>query len=75
MVKVYVAVKRRLQPRQDGRRHETRRDLEDRAGGGHACMADGTPVDLCSIPWACLRAMNVGQILETHLGWRRKAWE
>jgi hypothetical protein len=23
----------------------------------------------CSTPWACLRRMNVGQILETHLGW------
>jgi DNA-directed RNA polymerase subunit beta len=74
MVKVYVAVKRRLQP-------------GDKMAGRHGnkgviskivpvedmpSMADGTPVDLVLNPLGVPSRMNVGQILETHLGWAAK---
>src|SRR5258707_13877648 len=36
------------------------------------CMADGTPVDLVLNPLGVPSRMNVGQILETHLGWAAK---
>ncbi|OGI46040.1 MAG: DNA-directed RNA polymerase subunit beta [Candidatus Muproteobacteria bacterium RIFCSPHIGHO2_01_FULL_65_16] len=71
MVKVYVAVKRRLQP-------------GDKMAGRHGnkgvisrivpvedmpYMADGTPVDIVLNPLGVPSRMNVGQVLETHLGW------
>jgi DNA-directed RNA polymerase subunit beta len=71
MVKVYLAVKRRLQP-------------GDKMAGRHGnkgvvsrivpvedmpYMADGTPVDIVLNPLGVPSRMNVGQILETHLGW------
>jgi DNA-directed RNA polymerase subunit beta len=71
MVKVYLAVKRRLQP-------------GDKMAGRHGnkgvvskivpvedmpFMADGTPVDIVLNPLGVPSRMNVGQILETHLGW------
>ncbi len=71
MVKVYVAVKRRLQP-------------GDKMAGRHGnkgvvskivpvedmpYMADGTPVDIVLNPLGVPSRMNVGQILEVHLGW------
>jgi DNA-directed RNA polymerase subunit beta len=74
MVKVYVAVKRRLQP-------------GDKMAGRHGnkgviskivpvedmpCMADGIPVDIVLNPLGVPSRMNVGQILETHLGWAAK---
>jgi len=74
MVKVYVAVKRRLQP-------------GDKMAGRHGNkgviskivpvedmphMADGTTVDLVLNPLGVPSRMNVGQILETHLGWAAK---
>jgi len=74
MVKVYLAVKRRLQP-------------GDKMAGRHGnkgvvsrivpvedmpYMADGTPVDLVLNPLGVPSRMNVGQILETHLGWAAK---
>ena len=74
MVKVYVAVKRRLQP-------------GDKMAGRHGNkgviskivpvedmphMADGTPVDIVLNPLGVPSRMNVGQILETHLGWAAK---
>jgi DNA-directed RNA polymerase subunit beta len=74
MVKVYVAVKRRLQP-------------GDKMAGRHGnkgviskivpvedmpSMADGTPVDIVLNPLGVPSRMNVGQILETHLGWAAK---
>ncbi|MGH8736758.1 MAG: DNA-directed RNA polymerase subunit beta [Burkholderiales bacterium] len=74
MVKVYVAVKRRLQP-------------GDKMAGRHGNkgviskivpvedmphMADGTPVDVVLNPLGVPSRMNVGQILETHLGWAAK---
>jgi len=74
MVKVYLAVKRRLQP-------------GDKMAGRHGnkgvvsrivpiedmpCMADGTPVDIVLNPLGVPSRMNIGQILETHLGWAAK---
>lgn len=74
MVKVYVAVKRRLQP-------------GDKMAGRHGnkgvisrivpvedmpYMADGTPVDIVLNPLGVPSRMNVGQILEVHLGWASK---
>ena len=71
MVKVHVAVKRRLQP-------------GDKMAGRHGnkgvisrivpvedmpYMADGTPVDIVLNPLGVPSRMNVGQVLETHLGW------
>jgi DNA-directed RNA polymerase subunit beta len=74
MVKVYLAVKRRVQP-------------GDKMAGRHGnkgviskivpvedmpCMADGRPVDIVLNPLGVPSRMNVGQILETHLGWAAK---
>ena len=74
MVKVYVAVKRRLQP-------------GDKMAGRHGnkgviskivpvedmpFMEDGTAVDVVLNPLGVPSRMNVGQILETHLGWAAK---
>lgn len=71
LVKVYLAVKRRLQP-------------GDKMAGRHGnkgvvskivrvadmpCLPDGTPVDVVLNPLGVPSRMNVGQILETHLGW------
>ena len=71
MVKVYLAVKRRLQP-------------GDKMAGRHGnkgvvskivpiedmpYMADGTPMDIVFNPLGVPSRMNIGQILETHLGW------
>ncbi len=71
MVKVYVAVKRRMQP-------------GDKMAGRHGnkgvvsmivpeedmpYRADGTPVDVVLNPLGVPSRMNVGQILEAHLGW------
>ncbi len=74
MVKVYVAVKRRLQP-------------GDKMAGRHGnkgvvsrivpvedmpCMADGTPMDIVLNPLGVPSRMNIGQVLEVHLGWAAK---
>jgi DNA-directed RNA polymerase subunit beta len=74
MVKVYLAVKRRLQP-------------GDKMAGRHGnkgvvskivpvedmpYMADGTPCDICLNPLGVPSRMNVGQVLEVHLGWAGK---
>ena len=71
MVKVFVAVKRKLQP-------------GDKMAGRHGNKGvisrimpvedmpyteDGTPVDIVLNPLGVPSRMNVGQILETHLGW------
>ncbi|MGH6784569.1 MAG: DNA-directed RNA polymerase subunit beta, partial [Sphingomicrobium sp.] len=71
MVKVYVAVKRRLQPGDKmAGRHGNKgviskiTPVEDMPH-----MADGTPVDIVLNPLGVPSRMNVGQILETHLGW------
>jgi len=71
MVKVYVAIKRKL-------------SVGDKMAGRHGnkgvlsrilpeedmpYFADGTPVDIVLNPLGVPSRMNVGQILETHLGW------
>jgi DNA-directed RNA polymerase subunit beta len=74
MVKVYVAVKRRLQPGDKmAGRHGNKgviskiTPVEDMPH-----MADGTPLDIVLNPLGVPSRMNVGQILETHLGWAAK---
>src|SRR3979409_1274333 len=74
MVKVYVAVKRRLQPGDKmAGRHGNKgviskiTPVEDMPH-----MANGTPVDIVLNPLGVPSRMNVGQILETHLGWAAK---
>jgi len=74
MVKVFLAVKRRMQP-------------GDKMAGRHGNKGvvslivpeedmpyreDGTPVDVVLNPLGVPSRMNVGQILETHLGWAAK---
>jgi DNA-directed RNA polymerase subunit beta len=71
MVKVYLAIKRKL-------------SVGDKMAGRHGnkgvisrilpeedmpYMADGTPVDIVLNPLGVPSRMNVGQVLETHLGW------
>jgi len=75
MVKVYVAVKRKL-------------SVGDKMAGRHGnkgvvskilpeedmpYLPDGTPVEIVLNPMGVPSRMNVGQILETHLGWAAKA--
>jgi len=74
MVKVYMAVKRRIQP-------------GDKMAGRHGnkgvismivpiedmpYTADGEPIDIVLNPLGVPSRMNVGQVLETHLGWAGK---
>jgi DNA-directed RNA polymerase subunit beta len=74
MVKVYLAVKRRVQP-------------GDKMAGRHGnkgvissitpvedmpYLEDGTPIDIVLNPLGVPSRMNVGQVLETHLGWAAK---
>jgi DNA-directed RNA polymerase subunit beta len=74
MVKVYLAVKRRIQPgdKMAGRHGNkgvisTIVPVEDMPH-----MEDGTPVDVVLNPLGVPSRMNVGQVLETHLGWAAK---
>jgi DNA-directed RNA polymerase subunit beta len=74
MVKVYLAVKRRVQPgdKMAGRHGNkgvisTIVPVEDMP-----YLADGTPVDIVLNPLGVPSRMNVGQVLETHLGWAAK---
>ena len=70
-VKVYIATKRKIQ-------------VGDKMAGRHGnkgvvarivpiedmpYLSDGTPVDICLNPLGVPSRMNVGQVLETHLGW------
>jgi DNA-directed RNA polymerase subunit beta len=74
LVKVFIAMKRKL-------------SVGDKMAGRHGnkgvvsvivpeedmpCTADGTPVDLILNPLGVPSRMNVGQILESHLGWAAK---
>src|SRR6266513_3009287 len=74
MVKVYVAVKRRLQPgdKMAGRHGNKRVISKITPVEDMPHMADGTPVDIVLNPLGVPSRMNVGQILETHLGWAAK---
>jgi len=74
MVKVYLAVKRRIQPGDKmAGRHGNKgvismiRPIEDMP-----FTADGNPVDIVLNPLGVPSRMNVGQVLETHLGWAAK---
>ncbi|MFL2553790.1 MAG: DNA-directed RNA polymerase subunit beta [Candidatus Rariloculaceae bacterium] len=74
MVKVYLAVKRRIQPgdKMAGRHGNkgvisTIVPVEDMP-----YMEDGTPIDIVLNPLGVPSRMNVGQVLETHLGWAAK---
>ena len=74
MVKVYMAVKRRIQP-------------GDKMAGRHGnkgviskivpvedmpYMSDGTTLDVVLNPLGVPSRMNIGQVLEMHLGWAAK---
>jgi DNA-directed RNA polymerase subunit beta len=74
-IKVYIAMKRKL-------------SVGDKISGRHGnkgviakivpeedmpCLPDGTPVDIVLNPLGVPSRMNVGQILETHLGWAAKS--
>ena len=74
IVKVYLAVKRRIQPgdKMAGRHGNkgvisTIVPVEDMP-----YLEDGTPVDIVLNPLGVPSRMNIGQILETHLGWAAK---
>ncbi len=75
MVKVFVAVKRKLQPGDKmAGRHGNKgvisriTPMEDMP-----YLEDGTPVDIVLNPLGVPSRMNVGQILETHLGWASRS--
>ncbi len=71
MVKVYVATKRTLSvgDKMAGRHGNKGVIARLMAEEDMPFMADGTPVDICLNPLGVPSRMNVGQILETHLGW------
>merc|ERR1711965_410466 len=71
MVKVYVAVKRKLQPGDKmAGRHGNKGVISKIAPiEDMPYLEDGTPVDIVLNPLGVPSRMNVGQILETHLGW------
>jgi DNA-directed RNA polymerase subunit beta len=71
MVKVYVAIKRKLSvgdkmAGRHGNKGVISRILPDE---DMPYMMDGTPVDIVLNPLGVPSRMNIGQILETHLGW------
>jgi len=75
MVKVYIAMKRKLSvgdkmAGRHGNKGVIARILPDE---DMPYMADGTPVEIVLNPLGVPSRMNVGQILETHLGWAGKA--
>jgi len=74
MVKVYLAIKKRIQPGDKmAGRHGNKgvisriNPIEDMP-----FLADGTPIDIVLNPLGVPSRMNVGQVLETHLGWAAK---
>jgi DNA-directed RNA polymerase subunit beta len=75
MVKVYVAIKRKLQvgdkmAGRHGNKGVLSRILPDE---DMPYMEDGTPVEMVLNPLGVPSRMNVGQILEIHLGWAARA--
>lgn len=71
MVKVFVAIKRKLQPGdkmagRHGNKGVVSRILPEE---DMPFLEDGTPVDIVLNPLGVPSRMNAGQILETHLGW------
>jgi len=74
MVKVYLAVKRRVQPGDKmAGRHGNKGVISTIVPVEDMPYAeDGTPVDIVLNPLGVPSRMNVGQVLETHLGWAAK---
>lgn len=74
MVKVYLAVKRRLQPGDKMAGRHGNKGVVSRITPVEDMphMADGTPVDIVLNPLGVPSRMNVGQVLEVHLGWAAK---
>src|ERR1700759_1590717 len=74
MVKVYLAVKRRVQPGDKmAGRHGNKGVISTIVPVEDMPFAeDGTPVDIVLNPLGVPSRMNVGQVLETHLGWAAK---
>jgi len=71
MVKVFVAVKRKLQPGDKMAGRHGNKGVVSRINPieDMPFLEDGTPVDIVLNPLGVPSRMNVGQILETHLGW------
>src|SRR5487761_276424 len=71
MVKVFVAVKRKIQPgdKMAGRHGNKGVVSKIVPAEDMPFLADGQPVDVVLNPLGVPSRMNVGQILETHLGW------
>jgi DNA-directed RNA polymerase subunit beta len=75
MVKVYVAMKRKLSvgDKMAGRHGNKGVISRILAEADMPYLPDGTPVDIVLNPLGVPSRMNVGQILETHLGWAARA--
>ena len=71
MVKVFIAVKRKMQPGDKMAGRHGNKGVVSRIMKQEDMpyLEDGTPVDLVLNPLGVPSRMNVGQILETHLGW------
>ena len=71
MIKVFVAVKRKLQPGDKMAGRHGNKGVVSRIMPQEDMpyLEDGTPVDVVLNPLGVPSRMNVGQILETHLGW------
>src|ERR1700688_302360 len=71
MVKVFVAVKRKLQPGDKMAGRHGNKGVISRIVPAEDMpyLEDGKPVDIVLNPLGVPSRMNVGQILETHLGW------
>jgi DNA-directed RNA polymerase subunit beta len=71
MVKVFVAVKRKLQPGDKMAGRHGNKGVVSRVVPEEDMpfLDDGTPIDLVLNPLGVPSRMNVGQILETHMGW------
>jgi DNA-directed RNA polymerase subunit beta len=74
MVKVYVAVKRRLQPGDKMAGRHGNKGVVSRIVPVEDMphMADGSTVDIVLNPLGVPSRMNIGQVLEVHLGWAAK---
>ena len=71
MAKVFIAVKRKIQPGDKMAGRHGNKGVVSRIVPQEDMpfLADGTPVDIVLNPLGVPSRMNVGQILETHLGW------
>jgi DNA-directed RNA polymerase subunit beta len=71
MVKVFIAVKRKLQPGDKMAGRHGNKGVISRVVPEEDMpfLEDGTPVDVVLNPLGVPSRMNVGQILETHMGW------